>query len=207
MKKYDCYLFDFDGTTFDTKESLVPCYQYGFNAIGMSCTPEECSTFMHMSLSQAAALKGVPQEKLQDFIKAIVVGLDIEESLRLVKPFEELTEVINRLRRDNKIMGFVSGNCENHMHGILKRMEIDHLFGCVVGNESYKHPKPDGEPILVAMDRLNFSDKSKVVYIGDSLQDVAAAKSAGIDGILIDRDNSHPEFEGIKIKNLRELIY
>mgnify|MGYP003346611147 CR=1 FL=1 len=66
-KKKPTLLFDFDGTLFDTKESLIPCYKYGFNAIGLDCTKEECYQFMHLSLSQTAELKHVEKEKLDEF--------------------------------------------------------------------------------------------------------------------------------------------
>ena len=52
MKNYDIYLFDFDGTTFDTKESLVPVFKSAFAAIGMDCTPEQAHHYMHQNVLQ-----------------------------------------------------------------------------------------------------------------------------------------------------------
>ena len=56
MKNYDIYLFDFDGTTFDTKESLVPVFKSAFAAIGMDCTPEQAHHYMHQNVLQTLFL-------------------------------------------------------------------------------------------------------------------------------------------------------
>ena len=57
MKNYDIYLFDFDGTTFDTKESLVPVFKSAFAAIGMDCTPEQAHHYMHQNALQTFLLR------------------------------------------------------------------------------------------------------------------------------------------------------
>ncbi len=42
--------------------------------------------------------------------------------------------------------------------------------------------------------------------VGDSLDaDVAGAQAAGLRGILLDRDDLHPELEGERIRSLHEL--
>ena len=48
-------------------------------------------------------------------------------------------------------------------------------------------------------------DKNECIYIGDSLQDVACAENAEIDGILIDRKGEYADYSGKKILSLKEL--
>ena len=52
-------------------------------------------------------------------------------------------------------------------------------FDVIVTFEDYSKPKPDPEPIFVAMKKLG-SRPEETVYIGDAMADMKAANSAGV---------------------------
>jgi phosphoglycolate phosphatase-like HAD superfamily hydrolase len=98
MKHYQVYLFDFDGTLFDTIQSLYPVYEYGFGAVGMNVTHAECDHFIHISLSQSADYKHMKPEDYPIFRKAIGVGLNLESSLKLITIFPDAISTIKALK-------------------------------------------------------------------------------------------------------------
>ena len=51
MKSYDVYLFDFDGTLFDTLDSLVGVYKTALRSVGYDCTKEDAAKYMHFCIS------------------------------------------------------------------------------------------------------------------------------------------------------------
>ena len=61
----------------------------------------------------------------------------------------------------------------------------------MVGNDTYHRPKPDPEPILIALEQTGFLEKKdEVVFVGDSDQDIKCAKAAGVDPIIVKRSNN-----------------
>lgn len=205
MKEYDVYLLDFDGTTFDTSESLFPVFLHGFEAIGKKCTPEDARHYMHFSLPQAAKMANLSEEEFVPWAEEICRALDYEDSLSLVKIFPETKEVVLRLHSKGKKLGIVTGNLSDHVKKLLERFDLADIFTVIVGSDIYTRSKPDREPIDIALKRLGV-DSSSAVYVGDSLQDVECGHNAGIDAILVDRNDEHPDFAGEKIKSLRQLF-
>ena len=102
MKEYDTYLLDFDGTLFDSKESLRPVFRQGFGKLGIEVTDEECEVFMHHTLLQSAQMKNVPESRFRELLEAITIALDSEESLSLIKPFSDTVYLISELKRRKK---------------------------------------------------------------------------------------------------------
>ncbi len=190
---HDVYLFDFDGTLADSKESLVPVYKAGFNLIGMDVTPEQCAHFMHHNLLETMQEMKVKPEDYERFVTRIVEALDYEESIKLIRPFPEVEKILQNLHKERKILAVVSGNGSGHIQLVLKQFGWDHYFQTIIGSDMYKHGKPSPEPLLMALEHLGVEDKSKVIYIGDSLQDKAAAEAAGLSCQLVDRNHEYPE--------------
>lgn len=50
---------------------------------------------------------------------------------------------------------------------------------CVYMEDTVRH-KPDGEPILKAMEQLPTINKGSVVYVGDTSHDILCANNAGV---------------------------
>ena len=81
------------------------------------------------------------------------------------------------------------------------------FFKEIVGNKEAPIPKPNPQPILKALEMLNYQgDKKDVCYVGDSLNDCLAATNAGITPILLDRDNEYPDTKYLRIRSLNELL-
>ena len=62
--------------------------------------------------------------------------------------------------------------------GLLK-LDIDHFFEVVVSRNDVQAPKPSGEGMMLALDRLQVK-RDNAFYVGDSLDDIHAAKEAGM---------------------------
>ena len=105
-------------------------------------------------------------------------------------------------------LGIVTSNNVPHVRDVLKKFDMQKdFFNVLVGNREAPNPKPSPEPILKALEMINYKgDKKKVCYVGDSLNDCIAASKAGIVPILLDRDDEYKDAPYQRIKSLRELL-
>ena len=82
------------------------------------------------------------------------------------------------------------------------------FFDVYVGNKEAPIPKPNPQPLNVALKMLSYKgDLKDVAYVGDAMNDVLAAKAAGITPILLDRDGIFPDGKDyIRIHSLKDLL-
>jgi len=76
-------------------------------------------------------------------------------------------------------LGIVTGRPRFETNHVLKKFTVEGFFDVVVAMEDYpqEKAKPDPTPIQIALEKLGIQ---KAVYVGDGVDDVVAAKNAGI---------------------------
>lgn len=206
MRNYKAYFLDFDGTLFDTLDSLVGVYQTAFQTIGMSCTREQTSLYMHMSLDQTLNHLNVFDQNLRaSFMDKIKEALDYPEYIAQIKIFDDVIPTLKKLEEKKKIVAIVSGNTERHIGLVLERFNLSHDFSFIVGASPLRKGKPSADLILYAMKNLPSTRYSDVVYVGDSLQDPQTAINGGVDGVLLERHKEYSHYTGAKISSLLDL--
>ncbi len=77
------------------------------------------------------------------------------------------------------LLGIVTGRPRGEALAALKRYKLKDLFDTVISADDYppEKSKPNPYPILLALEALN---KSEGMYVGDSVDDMIAAKKANI---------------------------
>lgn len=203
--QFSVYLFDFDGTLVDSRASLYPVFKAGFASVGRRVTEEEAERWMHLNLYESLADSGVEKKDYETVIKATIEALDMPESIAMITLFPDAIPILRRLRKEGARIGIVSNNTASHIRLVLEKLGVDVPFDVIVGSDMFKKGKPSSEPIDVALELLGHHDRSEVVYIGDSLQDPLCGKIASCCGILVDRENHHPDFGGIRVRDLSEI--
>ena len=207
MKQYRIYIFDFDGTICDSKESLYQVFRDCFAAVNIfDITNAECEEFMHHTLAQTAAMKGVKEEDFPLFLKVCLESIDRRETIEKSKAFPETIEVLEKLKKGGKTLAVASGNTTKHIKEVMEYLAWPDVFSAFMGSDIYKHGKPNPEPLLMCLDLLGEKPGDDIVYIGDSLQDAEAAKNAGISCLLVDRENLYHDFEGTRISSLKDIL-
>lgn len=210
MKKYKVYLFDFDGTLFDTIKSSVFVFKEAFLSKGVTLNDDNILSYTRVPIPETYR-KIVPNYKEEDilpFLDLITELVNSKKSNSLISIYEDTYNVILDLRVNEAILGIVTSNNEKHVNDVLKLYDMDFdLFSVIVGNETEKEPKPSPKPILAAIKALNENiSNDDIVYVGDAKNDVLAAKNAGIDAVLLDRNNEYSDANCPIIHSLNELL-
>ncbi len=209
MKKYDLYLFDFDGTLFNTFDALEYVFTYSYGKIGVEFKKEDTLEFSRIPLRVGYDKYGCDEKDIPAFIEAINYSLDTEESFNRHHLYEESLEFFKYVREHNIKCGIVTSNNINHVQSVLKTFDIPiDTFVIYIGNRECHHFKPHPDPIFKALEKYDYKgDLSKVVYVGDGINDTQSANAAGVDAILIDRIDAFGDSNKYyRIDNLMKLF-
>jgi len=95
-----------------------------------------------------------------------------------------VAETLEVLKRRGYTMAVVTNKPSQFVGPILQNLSIDHHFDLIVGGEDLPRKKPDPLPLLHACEALGCS-RDKALMIGDSSNDILAAKAAGIPVIAV----------------------
>lgn len=209
MKKYDLYLFDFDGTLVDSHDSLIDVFVLSFRKIGIEIDPNNVLRYMRIPLEETYAEVNAPWEKADEFEKAIRFYLNDLDVLKKTKIYSETYFTLKNLHDSGKKFGIVTSNNEKHVIDVLNLFNIPpEWFSIFVDSDKVRETKPSPKPILYALEELNYLDKKeKAVYIGDGMNDMVSANRSGIDGILVDRLDEYSDSEGyFRVKDLLQIF-
>ena len=209
MKKYDLYLFDFDGTILNTMDALDFVFRASYEHVGIKYDSKYTVEFSRIPLVAGyEKIHGNP-EKFPEFAAYIEKSLDFKEALESNKPYDDTYEFIKCLRDHHIRAGIVTSNKIKHVKEVLEVMGIpEDTFEIYIGNKEYTHFKPHPDPIHQALKKAHYKGElSRVVYVGDGYNDTLCANNAGVDAVIIDRIKAFPESEKyIRIENLLELF-
>lgn len=208
MKKYDVYLFDFDGTLVDSKDSLYDVFKGAYKAVGVDVNEDHIIRLMRIQLQQGYKELGAPEdeEHIKIFGDEIIRLLDDEEVLKKTKIYLDTKETLYKLYEEGKTLGIVTSNNVKHVSDVLRFLDIDkNIFKVIVGNFETKRHKPFPDPILKALEMLDISEKG-VCYVGDGLDDMRSATAAKVTPILLDRIKEYDNESYDKIYSLIELL-
>ena len=208
MQKFQLYLFDFDGTLFDTLPSSKYVFRKAYEGLGMTLDEEEVLGFTREPIPDSYQRKGAPKEKFDAFMEDIEKYVNSKESVNLTGIYDDTYDTIIDLRMLEADLGIVTSNNVPHVRDVLRKFDMQKdFFTVLVGNREAPNPKPSPEPILKALEMINYrGDKKDVCYVGDSLNDCIAAVNAGIVPILLDRSDEYPNSSYQRIKSLKELL-
>jgi putative hydrolase of the HAD superfamily len=121
------------------------------------------------------------------------------------RPYPEVPHALARLRHGGARLAVVS-NWDVSLHDVLERTRLRPLVDAVVISAELGVAKPDPAIFRAALDRLG-ATADGALHVGDSLvHDVAGARAAGLDAVLVSR-NGEPPPDGVRtVRSLAELV-
>lgn len=171
-------IFDFDGTLIDSYEPIAE----SLNRVRMAVDKPP------LPLEEVKAMVG---HGLEHLIEKAVGPADIAGGVRLFREsyaaicqsrttiLPQVRETVEELDRRGYQMAIATNKPSYFARDILRTLEIDHLFAEVLGPNDVERPKPDPEMLEIIMSRLGLGAE-EVVYVGDMLLDIEAARNAGV---------------------------
>lgn len=168
-------LFDFDGTLLDTNELIIQSFLSVLDKrYPGRFTREDVLHFIGPSLKQTFDnIYPLLTEELIHEYRA----WNIEMHDQMAVEFDQVTETLRLLKSRGIKMAIVSTKRQEMIQRGLKLMGIEDVFEIVIGLEDVVNPKPDPEPILLALKKLNVT-KDEALMIGDNSHDIEGGHNA-----------------------------
>lgn len=143
---------------------------------------------------------GISESK-RELSEALYDRFTRHESYRL---FPDALPALHQVKEAGLVLGLIS-NFEEWLEEMLFEWEVAHLFDLMVISGKEGIEKPDSKIFEIALERAGL-EPADTMYVGDHPRiDVEAAEEVGMTGILIDRRDRFPDFDGRRISTLDEL--
>lgn len=101
------------------------------------------------------------------------------ESLREAKPHDDAPRILNKLASEDMPMALVTNSGRRPVESVLNRFDFLKRLSVVVTRDEMNKMKPMPDGILLALKQMGFESKD-VIYVGDSVIDIMAARSANM---------------------------
>lgn len=170
-------LFDIDGTLLDSKKANRKFYQNFLKKSGYGkFSDDEVDKSFHLTLHDAISfLTKEPDEKVNEIWHFALNNYKSLYPVKLLDFPEREKEIIMGLKQIYKL-AIVTGRAKVGLKTFFKASGLKNYFCETVTYEDYTHPKPDPEPLLIALKKLNLKSQ-EAIYIGDSEVDLRASQA------------------------------
>ncbi len=189
----EAVLFDFEGTLVDLQWNLQKAVKETLEMLKSLRFPIQQLQGMKYSTLMLEAQKMAPEigessDWVRERIGVIFDRFDEDAFLRW-RLRGGSREFLSALKKEGKKIGLVTNVGRKALEKAMTKLGLRPFFDVVVSRNDVQRMKPNREGLLLALRQLRVIHE-KAVYVGDSLDDIEAAKAAGIKVILITDNGS-----------------
>ena len=184
-------LFDLDGTLVDTAPDLAAATDYalqqvGRPPVGLAAIRQMVGDGARVMVEKGLnATGGVPSAEV---FEAAMDAFFVYYAAHLAdtsRPFPGVATCLARLAEQGYALAVCTNKSERFSHDLLGQVGLSGFFGAVVGGDTLPMRKPDPGHIHGTLERLGGGPFDWAAMIGDSANDINAAKAAGVPSVVV----------------------
>ncbi|ATG75083.1 phosphoglycolate phosphatase [Zobellella denitrificans] len=186
MGNFDLVQFDLDGTLIDSVPQLAQAVnrmlvQLGFGEAGEQAVRHWVGNGADMLVRRAltAALGTEPGDELRQAARAAFDAAYDQVADQGLVFYPGVLDTLAALRRAGKRLAIVTNKPYRFVPAILAAAGLSEQFELVLGGDSLPEKKPSPAPLLHVCRSLDM-DPARTLMVGDSENDVLAARAAGM---------------------------
>lgn len=172
------YLFDLDGTLFDTKLANAMAYKIAINKLGYDWELEDYYKVGGKCVEEFAP-SGIDLNELKR-LKTIYY----KQNFELVKPNKNVLKIFEAVK--NKMI--VTTARRENVEGLLKYFNINFDSNLIICQEDVKNKKPSPECYLLAKEKMKYLNDDFIAF-EDSIEGISAARQAGIKVLKVNKSD------------------
>lgn len=191
-------LFDLDGTLVDSASDLYRAMNMSLNVLQLPEVTEEqvrtwvgkgTSLFCYSTLQYLTGQFDPAQH--QQLLDTFLEIYNAEPCVD-TQPFNGVVDFLDWGLSNNKQMICVTNKPEQPARMIVESLGLSKYFVDVIGGDRFEERKPHPRQLLFCVDEYQLT-KDQVLMLGDSSNDVEAARRAGVDCIVVSYGYNHGE--------------
>jgi phosphoglycolate phosphatase len=199
--------FDLDGTLLDTSDDLAAAVNGFLAELAHAPLPVSAIRAMvgkgmgNLVRRALAHARGVPPTAIDAAtVDAALVRYQARYAAilgRETRPYPGMAEGLARLQAMGFPLAVVTNKAARFVRPHLEQARIAHYFGLIVGGDTLATRKPDAGPLLHVAAAFGIAP-ARLLMVGDSINDVAAARAAGCPVLVLPYGYS----EDVPVQNL-----
>lgn len=187
MMKYDLVIFDMDGTILNTLEDLTDSLNATLSHFDYpSHSMEDVRHFVGngIGLLISRAVPAGTSKEQEERVYAYFMEYYPRHCAQKTRPYEGIEELITCLRKEGCKVAVVSNKADVAVKELAEQY-FPGAFDIAVGERTgiARKPAPDSVNEVLRMLQI---PREKAVYIGDSEVDIATARNAGLESIIVE---------------------
>ena len=192
--RYQHFIWDFDGTLFNTYPRMVRCFDHALRQCGIEADEEEILRQIKVSVGSAQEYfqKKYAIDPSFDFMAAYSA---YERTLPVdtMIPYPGMPELIRSTRELGAHHHLYTPRDRTAFEALERCGILDCFDGRITSQDPFpKKPAPDA---LLSLIQRGLVDPASACMVGDRDIDVEAAHAAGIDGCLFDPERFYETYD------------
>jgi phosphoglycolate phosphatase len=182
FKDKKAIIFDLDGTLVDSVPDLTIAINHMLKTINHKTVTEDTIRLwvgngLSTLVKRALKKDDIDKKALEVFLKFYAQNLAVKTKL-----YPHVKDTLEKLHSSGFLLVVVTNKPYAFIEPIMKKLEIENFFEFYLGADSLKEKKPHPMPLLHACKKLSI-EPSECVMVGDSKNDILAAKEANMQSI------------------------
>jgi phosphoglycolate phosphatase len=185
--RFSAVVFDLDGTLVDSAPDLCGVvndmlHQHGRVALDMDdirkMVGDGAAKLIERGFASTGGLPAPLPDLTREFIRLYEARI-----ARETRPFPGVIETLERFRAAGLKMGVCTNKTTHLSRRLLDELDLSRFFTAVVGGDGPAR-KPDRRHLEATMRELG-TDAREALMVGDSMNDVAVARNAGVEVVAV----------------------
>lgn len=189
----DILLFDLDGTLVDSAPDLALAVNKTLIELGLATFNQDvirnwvgngAHVLIQRALSGNAEISADLDSALTD--KALSIFLQVYQDCSCVETqlYNGVLSTLTKLKAKGFRLAIITNKPERFIGPIIDGLALNNLFELIIGGDTLAKRKPDPLPLHYACQQLS-ANINQCVMIGDSKNDILAAKAANMQSIAL----------------------
>lgn len=181
---YKYILFDLDGTLVDTNDLILKSFKHTYKKHLNRDIPEE-EILKNFGEPLIITLERYSKEDAKEMFKTYIGYNEVIHDQH-IKGFPGTKECLKELKELGCKLSIVTSKRKELAVRGLEIFDLLQYFDEIVALEDTVLHKPNPEPVLKALEKLNSLDKkNEALMVGDSKFDILSAANAGVKSVLV----------------------